>query len=288
MKKPEKKTQVFSFFLSSYLAISFHRFTVDEWYLSTMPHHKLNKFILSLIKCIQKGWQDNRITNRKAPNFFFWFPLKQNKMGVRKALVHNCAAIAATQAPTPLVGPVIRLPLPPDPVAPGNTSLLERSLDVCLDSVVSCSAGGIVILKRAIKFFFGGKVLHIEFRTTCPFLSASNEEGNHQFSMFTSSLVVFFCFPWNSGNWKFGTSQHQDDSFFINMFCQPGSGHVQIVAVMFLMGHKSHCVLQWCCVLCQLISPSHTNLKGSAFSHFKKVDISGWTRMGLYQLGFWT
>ena len=81
-------------------------------------------------------------------------------MGVHKALVHNCAAIAATQAPTPL-GPVIRLPLPPDyhnhPVAPGNTSLLERSLDFCLDSVVFCSANGIVILKRAIKFFLEEK-----------------------------------------------------------------------------------------------------------------------------------
>ena len=55
-KNSEKKTQVFVFFLSIYLAISFHRFTVDEWSLSTMPHHKLNKFILSKIKCIQKGW----------------------------------------------------------------------------------------------------------------------------------------------------------------------------------------------------------------------------------------
>ena len=116
-------------------------------------------------------------------------------MGVHKALVHHRAAIAATQAPTPLVGPVIHLPLPPDPVAPGNTSLLERSLDFCLDSVVFCSAGGIIILKRAIKVIFGGKVLHIEFRTTCPFLSSSNEEGTHQISMFPSSLVVFFCFP---------------------------------------------------------------------------------------------
>ena len=30
------------------------------------------------------------------------------------------------------------------------------------------------------------------------------------------------------------------------MFCQPGSGHVQIVAVMFLLGHKSHNVFQLC------------------------------------------
>ena len=54
-----KKHRCLSFFLSSYLAISFHRFTVDEWYLSTMaPITSLNKFILSKIKCIQKGWQD--------------------------------------------------------------------------------------------------------------------------------------------------------------------------------------------------------------------------------------
>ena len=116
--------------------------------------------------------------------------------------VHNRAAIAAGAVSSPLADlanehfsllTTKKKPVPPDPVALPHISA-GKKLGFLFGFTCFLFSKRYHNIEEQSRFFWGGKVLHIEFRTTCPFLSASNEEGNHQISMLPSSLVVFLIF----------------------------------------------------------------------------------------------
>ena len=130
-KNSEKKTPVFSF----YLVISFHRFTVDEWYLSTIINsycHYSNVF--------RKA--DRRPfllvpSKAKYKAFIMWVHFQIHiavtpDKGPHKASLNHSAAIAAAGAVSSPLADLAnehfsllttkKKPLPPDPVAPPHIS----------------------------------------------------------------------------------------------------------------------------------------------------------------------